>query len=269
MNSDIPSVTLITCHYGDPWWVCNLIRQVHNLDFIKKIFIFDNSTNSNLTEIAFDSRVKVLNCPTEYSANLQHAFTLNWALRNLEIESEWILILDSDIVFLDHKWVNFFAENTKDYDALLTLQEGSNSLTHPCFNLIHRNQINNLDYMEGMESANFDTGRLIGLQLGSRHVSVLRLSPTRWFKNSFGYVYCDSSILHVTSASVRFMPSRSNVKLKRLKSLYSRWISLDHSRSLRTMPLGITLIIFMFYLSFSFFKFKFVGLEKHNVNLFE
>ena len=48
MNSDIPSVTLITCHYGDPWWVCNLIRQVHNLDFIRKIFIFDNSTNRNL-----------------------------------------------------------------------------------------------------------------------------------------------------------------------------------------------------------------------------
>jgi hypothetical protein len=248
------SITAISFHYGDRYWIDQLIQglNLQQNESIKKIIIVDNSIEQDFFPRESNIPVEIKRFTNPFLANKQHAYSINFILQNTIFETERILLLDSDIVFIDSSFFSNHLNDLSSYDAVLALQEGSRCLSHPCFNLIKTSFIKNIDFSQGMHEMNFDTGRLVGLQLSQVSNNILTLHPSKWFKNSFGYSYLENSFVHITSASVRQLPKRKSAKFKAFKFSYLKWISRRHNKIVRSLPIIFLLPIAVVQIALNF-----------------
>lgn len=229
----------------------NLVQyfQDNCSEFIDKFYIIDNGREKNLVESDFPDFVELCRIETSLEANLQHAHTLQQFINSSKISTNRLLILDSDIVFLSNGWINSLLMNTA-FNAFVALQEGSRFLTHPCFILLDSQYLSILNFEEGMKEFDFDTGRLVGLQLVNSGAKVKKMPPTNYFKYGFGYTYDRESILHATSASVRYLPSRNKSRFWKFKIFFLEWSARYHNRLVRKLPLF--LLLFQASIRYSF-----------------
>lgn len=204
-------LSVVMCHYGDSWWVKNAITANHFLstESVVEIVIIDNSEEGSLDLSEFkNDKISLVRIPSDLKGNRQHAASLN-KLSSLNLKGFYTLILDTDIVIYDNNFFEKIETILESHDALLVYVEGSKCLTHSCFQLLKTEDLIFLDFQLGMYEFNFDTGRLIGLQLAhkGRNLNIDVAHPLGIFRT--GYLYKEIGILHVTSASVRQLNNRS------------------------------------------------------------
>jgi len=212
--------TLITCHYGDTYWVTSLLKSLSESSEDLEFIVLDNSGNyPNTVSSQHKLNLTVVNMTAiaQGTGSENHASSLNWALRNLDLSGSQILILDSDMVVLqESNFISNLKQLVKENECIVALQEGSKYLSHPCFMTFPKQIAKQLDFMEGMREFGFDTGRLIGLQLRKMGFLVKKVEAERNPFASIGYFYSSLGAVHLTSSSLQFLPSR----LSRRNSLW-------------------------------------------------
>lgn len=205
-DQDTLSFSVLITHFGDSFWVKNAIRSLNLTKSEFKIFVLDNQ--GDFPEI---EGLQVI--PTYSMVDGQdsqhHAYALDWALNNLDFITDYILILDSDVMGLGNADLSFTLKRIlKSFGAIVALREGSRFLSHPCFLLFPSNLSKEINISEGMREFGFDTGTLIGLQLARKGLSILRVSAEKSPKSPVGYLYKDIECFHLTSSSLSYTSRR-------------------------------------------------------------
>ena len=210
--------TIISCHFGDPWWIKHTIIENNLLLYpeIRKIYVVDNSGNLNVPSITDLGIAEVKTFITDFKASKMHSAALNFS-RNFSINTSHVIILDSDLVSLDTNLLPSILDLLAEFDAIVAMSEGSKCLTHPCFLVLSTDDFINLDFTAGQFEFGFDTGRLIGYQLISRGRKVKKLYASKSDFFNIGYFYRELSIFHVTSSTLLQSKSRSMKFVKYLK----------------------------------------------------
>lgn len=234
-NSNI-SLTIVICHFGDAWWLINCIKSNNllNNSLVKEIIVYDNSNNINgiLDTENFSSTTKIRIIKTSFNmiGARQHANSLN-LIKNEPIKTSHICILDTDVIFLNKKWLDFIGLEILKFDSIVSLVEGSKCLSHSCFQIIPTSALKKIDFSLGMESNNFDTGRLIGLQLSLQGYLVKQLKVYKSGPFGIGYIYEQIELYHITSVSLRNLDNRGTLikskLLKKIRELLLKVIALE------------------------------------------
>jgi hypothetical protein len=202
--------TLLICHYGDSLYVNLAIQSIRFLHPETHIIVIDNSANFLMDSsiVLGSARVQILQ-PSEQvfgAASEQHASALNWAIKNVELNSEFIVVMDSDSICSEPKYLSTILEDLNSkFDAIVALEAGSRSLTHPCFMVFRTSISQKLDFSLGMGEFGFDTGRLIGLQLVQLGERVKKLIATSTKQTPLGDYYPDAGVVHLKSSSLGHM----------------------------------------------------------------
>lgn len=193
--------TLITCHFGDPFWVTNTLTRVDKLSDsrLADVVIVDQDRSSGgwLSSLPRVSRVVEFDADAGQVALLghDHPASLNRALQVLDISTSHILILDSDCFPLHSRWLDDLTEVTVASDPHYW------SLTHPCLIAFPSQARAVVDFAEGIAETGIDTGRLVGLQLAKAGYPVNFTRPSPAFRGYRGHFYLDGGMYHHGSAS--------------------------------------------------------------------
>jgi hypothetical protein len=224
MNHKIKFTFLIT-HFGDEKWLSTSISQiVKNVKSDYQIIVINQNRNS-MSVLSNPELVSILQFPRSYQfPSLDHGLSLNLAIRTIDFESEYVVVLDNDLVIVDDRWSEKISTLLKDYDSILAGDPSKDNLSHPCFLVIPTKFIGRLDFTEGLgvskEEMFFDTGRLIYRQLKSLGNPIL-MNATPAFTGLFGDCYLDSCVVHIGSVSLRQVNRNSLSPLMGLKSRIS------------------------------------------------
>lgn len=207
-------LNILSAHYGDDFYIKKLISNLYEVGILPlyKLWIIDNTFKLDLS----DPACEIIRFENKLEANQQHAYSLNQAIDFLNLRKvKKLLLLDSDIILSTNRnWLNWLNIVTKDYDAVVAMQEGSKVLSHPCFMFFGNIDLRILNFLDGNKSFGFDTGRLVGYQLAKEYkVQKLLAVKPKWLP--FGYFYSENTIFHLTSASLAYINSRLDNGLSR------------------------------------------------------
>lgn len=215
------NIDAITVHFGDIFWTKNLVKQLLKISQIKTINIIYKPANlinkNDETELlALNSNiVKVIKfeIPRNLHASYDHAESLNFAIKNIKLDGESLLIVDTDIIVE----TNIFDEiveqyGTSDFDLITAVDVGTRYLSHPCFILAKRQIVKDLNFspllMRVYDTKNcktllIDTGRLISQDLMRRHDSarIALLHARRNRIKRIGDMYLSNQLIHVGSST--------------------------------------------------------------------
>lgn len=218
-SSDITSISVVTCHFGDPDWIRHMVAQVdrHSDARLREIIVIDQSGDLGHARLTASRPLRILRFEPEprFFATMghDHPHALNQAIHDLTFITSHIAIMDSDCWPVDASWIDRLAP------IHLAADPTKRSLSHPCFNLIPTALVTGLDYGQGVLELGFDTGRLIALQLSSRGITPhLDIADRSTFGGRRGHRYLDGMLYHHGSAS--FLASddarvRSQVRARR------------------------------------------------------
>ena len=200
---------LLTTHFGDPRWVELLIRRAR-LAFPglrnERIFVVDQDRSDTSTAVLRDrlGAVTILRfAPSEphiVMTGHDHAHVLNLAVR--EIDSDYLLIFDSDAHPVSAAAGDRIATLAERSDAALAALGATGTRTHPCFALlgpaVDRGR---LFFDEGQLETGVDTGRMIFDQIQAMGLRAELLRPEPAFGGRWGTFYLDRTIYHHGSGS--------------------------------------------------------------------
>ncbi len=83
-------ISVIILTYNEEQHICRCLKNVKR--FAKNVFVIDSFSTDNTVSIAESMGAKVI--PHKWPGN--QAAQFNWALENIDIDTEWILRLDAD-----------------------------------------------------------------------------------------------------------------------------------------------------------------------------
>ena len=200
---DQHSYTLITCHFGDPFWIRNLLSSIQLTDesAIRSVVNVDQSRSSSDVLRALDPRVSV----RSFAPNLSqvkalghdHPHALNEARASLQPGTSHILVMDSDCFPIRRDWLRLL----EPADVLLARDPAKFGLSHPCFMKFPTRESLKIDFSEGTLDVGIDTGRLVGLQLARQGLNVQFVEPSPAFGGRRGHFYLAAGVYHHGSAS--------------------------------------------------------------------
>lgn len=200
---------LVTTHFGDPRWVELLLVRVRRA-FPElsddRIFVIDQDRTATSGE-ALRRRlgpVRILSYPISephiVMTGHDHAHVLNLAVR--EIDSDYVLVFDSDAHPTSEKVRPQLGALLDDNDAVLAAFDLNDTRTHPCFMLfgptVDRER---LRFDEGQVEVGVDTGRLVFDQVAAAGLRAKLLRPRPAFGGRWGTLYLDGTIYHHGSGS--------------------------------------------------------------------
>lgn len=206
------TLSILVTHFGDTRWTRLLINRIleTSSEEVLEIYILNQDRNDNsLIDLTSSSlKISIVNAPkwalsnvsSSLGASYDHGSSLNYAMSNLEFLGSYILILDNDCFPMNQNWINSIQSLLREHSAMLAEAPKTFYLTHPCFMLIPKYAIKNLDFLQGMIELGFDTGRLIGLQLSSMHIKPNVQLSTREYKG-IGWTYLNRNFLHLVATS--------------------------------------------------------------------
>lgn len=200
----------LICHFGDSLYVNLAIQSISFLHPETQIIVLDNSGNfvTDSSIVSDSAHVEVLQTggQTRGAASEQHASALNWALKNLEQNSDFIIVMDSDLICTKPSQLKTILKDLIfGFDAIVALEAGSRSLSHPCFMVFRTSLSQKLDFALGMGEFGFDTGRLIGLQLAQLGERVKKLVAVSTKLTPHGDYYPEAGVVHLKSSSLGHM----------------------------------------------------------------
>jgi hypothetical protein len=231
------SLTVITSHFGDIFWVKNLFNRLSLFDdgSIHNIYVIDQSRESGKELASIFGPKSVLSFELD-SVMIQnyghdHPTSVNKALRTVNIRSSHILIIDNDCFPRSQNWLDNSAG-----DFVFASDPVKKNLTHPCFALFPTTFKERIDFTLGSlnpitpESTRVDFGRTLALQTKVLGFEAIVSPCTRETFGGFkGYSYFNSSIYHHGSASFMYSQDSRLQNLARTsnETIYKKQISKD------------------------------------------
>ena len=200
-TTEAPTYTVVSCHYGDLFWIRHMLTQVEALSdgAVKGAVIVDQSRNSADALRTLPLVTEVLTFEPDAAQiaveGHDHPSALDRALEKGTFTTSHIIIMDSDAFPVSGEWI------AKLDDISLALVPGSSSLTHPClmvFPTSLRGSVNfSEDYLErATRKGAPDTGRRVGKQLQETGRQVTLLEHTPAFNGYRGSFYLGGTYYH-------------------------------------------------------------------------
>lgn len=193
--------TVLTCHFGDPFWIRHCLTQVDRLSDgrVAEVVVVDQD-RGRAAELRELPRVgQVLDFPADEQQvailGHDHPAALNAALGQIDIRTSHVIILDSDCFPVSDTWLDRLSEVTVAADPAKW------GLSHPCLMAFPAAVARNLDFADGLLEVGIDTGRLVGLQLARRGYEPHFTRPEGAFRGKRGTFYLDRSVYHHGSGS--------------------------------------------------------------------
>lgn len=217
--------TLITCHFGDPFWITNTLNHVDEYSDARlaQVIIIDQDRTSAPWLSKLPRLSHVIDFPVDEDQieilGHDHPASLNRALRSIEIRTSHILILDSDCFPIGPGWLNELSNVTMASDPHYR------SLSHPCLMSFPAEARVFVDFAQGIREIGIDTGRLVALQLAQSGFPVTFTHPTPAFRGYRGHFYLDGAVYHHGSAS---FSQSSDERVKRQVNLERELIFKNH-----------------------------------------
>jgi hypothetical protein len=205
------SYTLITCHYGDPFWIRHTLSRVgiwgdHR---IRRVIVVDQSRESGSQLLSIGNVNDVVEFPLDLEQvailGHDHPASLDRAMSSISFDTSHVIVLDSDCFPIDSTWLDRVEGTT------LAADPHKWGLTHPCFMSFPTSRIPYVNFSAGLLEVGIDTGRLVGLQLAQSGEQVKISAALEAFSGVRGHYYLDGSVYHHGSAS---FISSANVKLR-------------------------------------------------------
>ena len=196
-----PTYTVVSCHYGDLFWIEHMLNQVHkhSAGHVREAVIVDQSRNSAeaLAELPLVSQVLMFEPHAAQIAveGHDHPSALDRAVQETEFTTSHIIVMDSDAFPISDDWIERFD------DISLALTPGSKGSTHPCLMVFPTRLKAKVNFSEGyLERATRkgapDTGRRVGAQLTATGEPVTLLEHTAAFNGYRGSFYLDGAYYH-------------------------------------------------------------------------
>jgi hypothetical protein len=196
--------TLVTCHFGDLFWVRHMLSQVAKFskNQILEVIVVDQSRSSQAELASLPGVTSVLafepNVAEIGSIGHDHPSSLNRALATIDFSTTHVLVMDSDCFPTGHGWLDATSQAAFSTVAQDPAKWG---LSHPCFMRFPAAVASQLDFAEGVLEVGIDTGRLVGLQLARLGLGPDFLRATPSFNGMKGDLYADGLVYHHGSAS--------------------------------------------------------------------
>jgi len=206
-NSSANRFTVITAHFGESFWLEQLIERLGKFSnsLIDEIIVINQNRDKN-RGISVDSTIPLR--VVEFEPNVEmfnilghdHPSVLQRAITDLDIASETIIVMDTDCFPIDGRWTKMLQAPPR---VALAGEPNRNFLTHPCFMVIPVEHLRVVDFEAGVITNGFDTGRLIGYQLASNgiEIEIVRATRAPWGR---GYFYADWGLYHYGSGSFSY-----------------------------------------------------------------
>ena len=226
------SFTAVSCHFGSDFWIKQLIGSLIHDKFISEIVIGHFFHPSDLTYQLTDrvkpesiSKVTLIEKISEDKPphpSEAHAEMLMHILKNHQFSTEYVLVLDSDMVVLDNIWTKNLSEKMVGFDAILAISHREKSQTHPCLMAFHKDLIPQINlhpfhiraqYDRKQKEFREDTGVSIGSQLLKSGYKVRFTEPTSLYGGRFFHKYLEGQIAHIGSQSLKSIFNSKNEKL--------------------------------------------------------
>lgn len=196
-----PTYTVVSCHYGDIFWIGHMLEQVAQFSGgrVTEAVIVDQSRQSQDALAKLPLVRSVLSFEPDKAQiaveGHDHPSALDRAIAQTTFTTSHIIVMDSDAFPTKADWLD------KADDISLALVPGSTSQTHPCLMIFPtelRAVVNfSEDYLErATRKGAPDTGRRVGVQLKNtgRPVTLLPHEPA--FNGYRGSFYLGGSYYH-------------------------------------------------------------------------
>lgn len=196
-----PTYTVVSCHYGDLFWISHALTQVAALSGgrVTDAVIVDQSRSSakELAALPLVSRVVTFEPDAAQIAveGHDHPAALDRVVRETVFSTSHIIVMDSDAFPVKASWLDQLD------DITLALVPGSKKHTHPClmaFPVRLKHHVNfSEDYLErGTRKGAPDTGRRVGAQLAAAGEPVTLSEHQPAFNGYRGSFYLEGSYYH-------------------------------------------------------------------------
>jgi len=196
-----PTYTVVSCHYGDLFWISHALTQVAALSGgrVREAVIVDQSRNAarELADLPLVSTVLTFEPDAAQIAveGHDHPAALDRAVHETEFSTSHIIVMDSDAFPISSTWLDHLD------DITLALVPGSQSHTHPCL-MVFPVRVKHLvnfseDYLErATRKGAPDTGRRVGAQLAAAGEPVTLSQHQPAFNGYRGSFYLEGSYYH-------------------------------------------------------------------------
>ena len=200
-TTEAPTYTVVSCHYGDLFWIEHMLTQVQALSggAVTGAVIVDQSRQSEeaLRTLPLVTEVLTLEPDAAQIAveGHDHPSALDRALARGTFTTSHIIVMDSDAFPVSSTWIAHLD------DISLALVPGSRSQTHPCLMAFPADLRGTVNFSEGyLERAERrgapDTGRRVGRQLQATGKPVTLLEHTPAFNGYRGSFYLEGTFYH-------------------------------------------------------------------------
>ena len=195
------SYTVVTCHFGDPFWIRHSLSQLDRCSDgrVTDVVVVDQNRAGEPWLAGLPRVSRVLSFPVDQREvdllGHDHPAALNRTLRSVEFSTSHVLVMDSDCFPIDPSWLDRLGNVTVAGDPQKL------GLTHPCLMAFPVECAGRIDFAEGLHEVFIDTGRLVGLQLARAGAEVAFTAPRRAFRGLRGDFYLDGTVYHHGSAS--------------------------------------------------------------------
>jgi len=231
------NVAAVACHFGDKFWVENLLQYLKEQSHIKEIHLghhysLDEISSALTTSIDHlsSSFVTIHNRVASYMdsthPSIRHAVMLNQILKSLnQANSQFILILDSDIIPIEPNWLDNVLEVLKTYDALISISHMYAHASHPCliaFRSAHLEEIvieakvNNVWTDGKFREFRLETASNLAQSLIDKNLRVALIRPQTRYKGNWFHCYLNRTIVHIGNQSF-YSRSRMRINTKGVK----------------------------------------------------
>lgn len=233
------TITLVCVHFGDKFWVENLIKQALQLTQIERVVV---CTKSKM-QFAFDNLEKIeilrIDKPYKEHASFDHADAIS-EIQKLNFNTSHIMLIDTDIIGLNENSLTIVNSLLSSEKNILAVDPSFRWYTHPCFMFLENGLFKSLDFTpelltfrekQGMRNMLFDTGRLIGISLAKNNVSVRLVHSTKYHRWLSWDFYWELGLIHVRSRS--FTKTQKGIykytKFSKIYDCYCEWFARQYS----------------------------------------
>lgn len=235
------TVTAVVCHYGDNFWVENLLHYLTEQSQIKEIHLGHHysteevksalTTNiDHLSSSVVTIHNRVASITDIAHPSIRHAVMLNQILKSLNhSNSQYILILDSDIIPMKSNWLDNVLEVLKTHDVLISVSHMYEHASHPCliaFRSTHLEEV----VIEAKASKVWTDGKFREFRLETasnlaqtlidKNLRVALVRPQTKYKSNWFHYYLNRTLVHVGNQSF-YSKSRLRAPGKGIKFKYS------------------------------------------------
>ena len=229
---NVNNITVLTVHYGDTFWINNLLAQLEFVPEVTKVII--GTRMREVENIVKTSKAQIVKDDSSHNphASWDHSEVLT-ILKKQKIETEFVLILDTDILGIENLLEHLALLPISPNMAVLAVDPKHRYLSHPCFMLIPSKIFTELDMLprkysfyekRGQKNFLLDTGRSISFQLREKNVDVFLIHSQKWIRGLNWDYYWDIGLIHLGSSSFFDKLTSSRFMFKHyIKKDFSIW----------------------------------------------